>query len=128
MKPITQDEEFLVRQIVLKLWQLRIISTKEFLKFIARAMRRPKKDKADARLILTIVSMGDFAAHIYCHSAGTNRYRIYYFKNNRKLTCGSTSTHLAAMECAKNWILVRNPPGSITVRDVPQVEAANAKV
>lgn len=47
MKPITRDEEFLVRRIVLKLWQLKIISTKEFLKLIARAMRRPKKDEGN---------------------------------------------------------------------------------
>lgn len=47
MKPITQDEEFIVRRIVSKLWQLKIISTKEFSRLITRAMRRPKKDEGN---------------------------------------------------------------------------------
>jgi hypothetical protein len=45
MKPITHDEEILVRRIVWKLYDLKIITGKEFAKICKRAERRPKKEK-----------------------------------------------------------------------------------
>jgi len=43
MKPITYDEEILVRRIVWKLYDLKIITGKEFAKICGRAERRPRK-------------------------------------------------------------------------------------
>ena len=43
MKPITHDEEILVRRLAAKLYELRVITGKEFCKLCKRAMRRPKK-------------------------------------------------------------------------------------
>ena len=45
MKSITYDEEILVRRIAWKLYDLRIITGKEFVKICKRAERRPKKEE-----------------------------------------------------------------------------------
>lgn len=45
MKPITHDEEILVRRIAWKLYDLRIVTGKEFAKICKRAERRPKREK-----------------------------------------------------------------------------------
>lgn len=49
MKPITHDEEILVRRIAWKLYDLKIITGKEFAKICKRAQRRPKREKDDER-------------------------------------------------------------------------------